>query len=134
MAVIVLLSLCEDYFGKETDLGFIEVPQFSDRDIAYVPIQPPIGGLVRPTDICIGFDELIYVVDEGTEEVICFDESGNEIARKSVQGHDLSVRIVGSIFGHWNAYRQHCREWSKATRIYRLRLFDENGYDLIGLR
>ena len=131
MAALVLLSSCEDYFGKETDLGFIEVPQFSDRDIAYVPIQPPIGGLVRPTDICIGFDELLYVVDEGTQEVICFDESGNEIARKFVQGarsvsqdRRFDLLVIGtradSIAGV--EYDLSC--------IYRLRLFDENGYGL----
>ena len=131
VAVIVLLSSCEDYFGKETDLGFIEVPQFSDRDIAYVPIQPPIGGLVRPTDICIGFDELIYVVDEGTEEVICFDESGNEIARKFVQGarsvsqdRRFDLLVIGTRTDSIAAveYDLSC--------IYRLRLFDENGYGL----
>lgn len=128
---LILLFGCEDYLGNKTDLGFIEVPEFTDRDIAYVPIQPPITGLVRPVDMCIGFDELLYVVDEGTEEVICFDESGREIGRKFVQGaksvsqdRRFNLLVIGtktdSVAGV--EYDLSC--------IYRLELQNDNGYGL----
>ena len=58
---LVFLNSCEGYLGTKTDLGFIEVPNYSVRDIAYVPIQPAFSGFVYPNDICIGFDELFYI-------------------------------------------------------------------------
>ena len=67
-------------------MDFIDVPNYGIRDIAYVPIQPAFDGFVHPTDLCIGFDELIYVVDAGTEEIVCLDESGAEQGRFSVPG------------------------------------------------
>jgi hypothetical protein len=75
IAVAAALTSCEDYFGSKTDLDFIEVPNYGIREIAYVPIQPAFTGFVHPTDICVGFDELLYVVDAGTEEIICLNES-----------------------------------------------------------
>ena len=86
LALGLSLSSCEDYFGSKTDLDFIEVPNYGIREIAYVPIQPAFDGFVHPTDLCIGFDELIYVVDAGTEEIICLDESGAEQGRFGVPG------------------------------------------------
>jgi hypothetical protein len=72
--------------GDKTDLGFIEVPEQSYREVAYVPVQPILNQFVYPSDIIAGFDELIYVVDKGTQEVIALDESGKELARRYVQG------------------------------------------------
>ena len=80
------LVSCEGYFGSKTDLSFIDVPTYSVRDIAYVPIQPAFGGFIHPTDLCIGFDELLYVVDEATEEIICLNESGAEQGRITIPG------------------------------------------------
>lgn len=77
---------CEGFFGKKTDLEFIDAPQFQARDVAYVPVQPIIDGFLEPTDVISGYDELIYVVDRGTEEIIGFDQSGREQGRLSVQG------------------------------------------------
>lgn len=77
---------CDGFFGKKTELDFIDTPEFQIRDISYVPIQPALTNFIRPIDITTGFDELIYVVDEGTEEVISLDESGRELGRFSVQG------------------------------------------------
>lgn len=85
LAVLSLLS-CENYFGEKTDLSFIEVPVYTDRAVAYVPIEPSFTNFVRPTNIVIGFDELIYIVDEGTDEIICYDEAANELGRFHVPG------------------------------------------------
>jgi hypothetical protein len=131
LILILSLSSCENYLGDKTDLGFIELPEFTNRDVAYVPIQPPLKGFVRPIDICIGFDELLYVVDEATEEVICFDESGLEIGRKYVQGaravsqdRRFNLLVIGtktdSVAGV--EYELSC--------IYRLELLNDNGYGL----
>ncbi len=86
LALIGTLSSCEDYFGEKTDLDFIEVPVYSTRDIAYVPIQPSLDQFVRPVSIVAGFDELLYVADEATEEIICIDEAGREQGRFAIPG------------------------------------------------
>lgn len=83
---IVLLSACSSYFGEKTDLDFIDPPDFTLRDVAYVPIQPAWDQFVYPSDICIGFDQLLYVVDEATEQIIGMDESGREQGRFRVPG------------------------------------------------
>lgn len=80
------LSSCEDYFGTKTDLSFIEIPEYSTRDIAYVPIQPAFSNFARPVSMVVGFDELLYVADELTQEIVCLDESGMEQGRFSVPG------------------------------------------------
>ncbi|MCB0733652.1 MAG: hypothetical protein H6608_09635 [Flavobacteriales bacterium] len=83
---ILLLTGCDGYFGNKTDLDFIDKPEFSIRDISYVPIQPALTSFVRPTDITTGYDELLYVVDAGSEEIISLDESGRELGRFTVPG------------------------------------------------
>lgn len=86
ICLVLLLSSCEDYFGSKTDLDFIEIPDFQNREIAYVPIQPVLDQFVRPTDVMAGYDLLIYVVDEATSEIISFDQSGRELGRMIVPG------------------------------------------------
>lgn len=86
VVISLVLFGCDGFFGKKTELDFIDTPEFQIRDISYVPIQPALTNFIRPVDITTGFDELIYVVDEGTEEVISLDESGRELGRFSIQG------------------------------------------------
>ncbi|MFT5512180.1 MAG: hypothetical protein ACI8SE_000577, partial [Bacteroidia bacterium] len=84
--ISLLLIGCDGFFGKKTDLDFIDTPEFQIRDISYVPIQPALTNFIRPVDITTGFDELIYVVDEATEEIISLDESGRQLGRFTIQG------------------------------------------------
>jgi hypothetical protein len=82
----LLSAGCEGFFGKRTDASFLDVPVYDQRQVAYVPIQPVIDGLVRPIDVIAGWDQLIYVADAGTEEIISYDQSGNEQGRFTVPG------------------------------------------------
>lgn len=128
---LLILTGCKDFFGSKTDLDFIEVPIFEPREVAYVPIQPVISGFSKPTSIIAGFDELMYVLDEGTSEIICFDESGREIGRKFIRGakamaqtRKLDLWVIGEIpqnFGDSNYI---------ASCIYRLDLVGSGGYGL----
>ena len=87
LALASVLGSCEKYAGEKTDLGFIETPDFgANRQIAYVPVLPVLDDFIRPLDITIGFDNLIYVVDEATEEVIVFDQAGEILGRKRIPG------------------------------------------------
>ncbi|MGB0850060.1 MAG: hypothetical protein ACPGTP_02335 [Bacteroidia bacterium] len=80
------MSSCEGFFGKKTSTDFIEVPTYSPREVAYVPVQPSLNDFISPVDIIAGFDELIYVVDAATEEIVSLDESGRELGRLKVRG------------------------------------------------
>lgn len=83
------LISCEGFFGKKTATDFLDEPIYDSRTVAYVPIQPVWDNLVYPIDVIAGWDELIYVADQGTEEIISFDQAGNELGRYFVQ--DLSA-------------------------------------------
>ncbi len=83
---LVLLVGCEGFFGTKTPTEFLDVPQYNDRSVAYVPIRPAIEGLSRPVDVIAGWDELIYVADEGSQEIISYDQAGNELGRFTVPG------------------------------------------------
>ena len=127
---MVLLSGCEKYLGDKTDLSFIEVPTQSFREVAYVPVQPILNQFVAPTDIIAGFDELMYVVDNGTQEVIALDQSGRELGRKFIQGaktmaqdRSLDLLVIGTITDTANAS-------IVRSCIYRLDLSTSLGYGL----
>jgi hypothetical protein len=127
----LLIYACDSYLGDETDLDFIEVPKQTYREVAYVPVQPILNQFVAPSDIIAGFDELIYVVDEGTQEVIALDVAGRELSRKYVQGakaiaqdRGLDLLVIGSINDtvNGNVVKRSC--------IYRLNLSSSLGYGL----
>lgn len=133
------LSSCEDYFGEKTDLDFIDVPEFSNRQIAYVPIQPALTNFDRPVDITIGFDEILYIVDQGSEEVVAMDQAGRELgrvqvpgARAVVQDRRFDLLVIGStdtaisIGGTVDTF--------SFSAIYRLRMSGPNGYGIENAR
>lgn len=131
LLTLLSLSSCENYLGDKTDLDFIEVPEQTYREVAYVPVQPILNQFVYPTDIIAGFDELLYVVDAGTEEVIALDESGMELYRRKVRGargiaqdRRLDLLVVGSILDSSGTSPV------ERTCIYRLDLSQPEGYGL----
>lgn len=128
---VLALTACENYFGDKTDIGFIDVPIGNSRQVAYVPIQPALTSFTRPVDICIGFDGLVYIVDEGSEEVVAMDESGRILGRIKVQGarsvtqdRRFDLLVIGTadtlIGGNTKTF----------TAIYRLRMINGSGYDI----
>ncbi|MFT4521084.1 MAG: hypothetical protein ACI8ZN_000008 [Bacteroidia bacterium] len=130
-ATTLIFSGCEGYFGKKTSLDFIETPEFVIRDISYVPIQPALTNFIRPVDVLTGFDELLYVVDAATEEIIALDESGRELGRMFVQGvrsvvqdRRLNLLALGTITDTISStvYEIAC--------IYRISLQGRNGYGI----
>ncbi len=84
--LLFLLISCEGFFGTKTDPSFLGTPEFQLRPVSYVPIEPGIPGLVRPTDVVAGLDQLIYVVDSGTSEIIAYDYAMVEVGRRMIPG------------------------------------------------
>ena len=86
LGALSLLCGCESFFGSKTSTEFLDVPIYDQRTVAYVPIQPVWDGLSYPVDVIAGWDALIYVADQGSEEIISFDQAGNELGRFSIEG------------------------------------------------
>lgn len=139
LLIIVLgltLSSCEDFFGEKTELDFIEVPDYdANRSIAYVPILPVLDGFIKPTDVCVGFDELIYIVDEGSEEVIVMDQAGRILGRKFIPGatsvaQDRAFDLL--VIGTFDTTLVNGGDTSDFTfsTIYRIDLLGSDGYNL----
>ncbi|MBT7996058.1 MAG: hypothetical protein HN691_14385, partial [Bacteroidetes bacterium] len=74
---IILLSLtltfssCEFMFGtkknSEVDDIFIQGnidPNLAPSDVGYVPILPIWDDFQNPVDVFVGYDEMVYVVDD----------------------------------------------------------------------
>lgn len=86
LALVVITTGCDNFFGDKTDVSFIDIPDFQNKPIAYVPIQPVLNQFVKPTDVLAGFDELIYVADNGREQIVGLDQSGRELYSISIPG------------------------------------------------
>lgn len=128
---MLFLVACEDYLGDKTDLNFIEVPQQTYREVAYVPVQPILDGYAYPTDIIAGFDELLYLVDKGASQVIAMDQSGRELSRLYVQGakaiaqdRGLDLLVIGTITDTTN------NNVAERSCIYRIDISQSAGYGL----
>ncbi|MES2387322.1 MAG: hypothetical protein V4543_04935 [Bacteroidota bacterium] len=94
MAVFMLLSSCDNFFGKKTKADFLPIPDYSSRPVAYVPIKPDIKAtpaFTNPTHISLGFDNLVYVVDSSLG-IYSFDQSGRQLALKSIPGVTYCVQ------------------------------------------
>lgn len=83
---LIYLTGCKGWFGEKTDIGFIEVPKYDAGSVAYVPILPALTGLVEPVDVVTGFDELIYVADKGSQELIAYDQAGRRLQAMTIPG------------------------------------------------
>lgn len=131
-----LISGCEDYWGKKTELDFIDIPpDNSIRDIAYVPILPVLDDFTKPSDVCAGFDGLIYVVDEAEEQVIAMDESGRVLGRKTIPGarsviqdRRFDLLVIGTSDSTLTIGAQDTT--LTFSTIYRLRMVGIGGYDI----
>ncbi len=131
IAIAFVTVSCQGFFGEKTDLSIIDAPEFQARNVAYVPIQPIISGFVAPTDVVIGFDELIYVVDSGAQEIIAYDQAGREQGRatvpgvtKMVQDRQMNILAIGTFDTTING-----SDYTLST-IYRLDLNGDAGYGI----
>ncbi len=85
--ILIIITTSCNPFGTKTDLSFIPQPSNQFRPISYVPILPAVQGqFVELSDITMGYDELIYVVDKGTQEVIVYNTAMVKLASKFVKG------------------------------------------------
>jgi hypothetical protein len=118
---------CDNYWGDKTDLGFIDIPNYEVREVAYVPLEPKLYDVAAPVDIAIGFDEFLYVVDSVTSEIARFDLAFQPQGRifipgvtKVFQDRRLQLLAIGTSDTTVNGVDY------DLTTIYRIN-FEENG-------
>lgn len=97
--VAVFVFGCEGFLGTKTGKQFLGTPSFEVRPVAYVPILPVMQGFQDPVDVFCGFDELIYIVDAGAQQIIVYDYGRAELGRINIPGvkavtQDLRLQLL----------------------------------------
>ncbi len=131
MVLATVFSACEKPFGDKTDLGFIDVPNYDEKPIAFIPILPEIKLANDPADIAVGYDELIYVADQSASKIICFDQSGRKLGERTIPNvkaiamdRSLELLAIGTKDTVINGVNY------TLDAIYRLRLINSNSYGI----
>ena len=103
------LSGCEDLFGSKDDPTVNEVlnegavdPTLIPQDVGYVPVFPVWDYFSRPRDVFVGYDEMVYVVDDNGLNVL--DQTGTlyqtipfEGAVEVTQNRRLVTYVTGRV-------------------------------------
>lgn len=125
------ISSCTNFFGKKTNLDFIPKPNYSNKPVAYVPLQPDIKGFQFPTDVIVGWDQIIYVADEGAQKIFSYDLADNPMASLYIPGltsvaqdRHLDLIAIGTVDTFINSKKY------TLSAIYRIRLNNPKGYGL----
>lgn len=77
----ILLTSCSALFGDKNDDQVNDVfkqgsidPNLVPQSVGYVPLYPYFSGFSNPVDVFVGYDELIYVVDDNGLNIL--DQKG----------------------------------------------------------
>ncbi len=124
---------CEQRF----DLSSLPNPRMSTTpgDTTYVELFPTWTGFVSPRAVMIGNDQLIYVCDYGSNEVIMLDAGGSVLARRSIP-HPMSIAQNSKLDLYVGAETMSPNGADTIGAIYRISLvrFDTTyvaGYDTV---
>src|SRR5690606_30198701 len=108
LVACLFFSSCQ-FFGKKKDETIDEIfiqgkidPLLIPSGVGYVPVQPFFTGFSNPVDICAGYDEMLYVVDDFGVHVL--DQAGRRYrtipvqgAREVVQDRRLHTYVIGTV-------------------------------------
>ena len=109
LMALLLLSSCNFLFGTREDETVDDVfrqgaidPNVSQQVVGYVPILPIWGGFANPTDVYVGYDELVYVVDAAGLHILDLKGTRQALlpftgAKKVVQDRRLYTYVLGRI-------------------------------------
>ncbi|MBI4427660.1 MAG: hypothetical protein HY562_00915 [Ignavibacteriales bacterium] len=74
IAVVFLFCSCVE----KLDLTqFPEIPATVQQRVEYIPLLPEWGGFNDPSDVHVGYDELVYVADTQNDRIVQLDINGN---------------------------------------------------------
>ncbi len=102
-----LISGCNFLFGTKEDATVSDVfrqgaidPNVSQQVVGYVPVLPIWGGFANPTDVFVGYDELVYVTDAAGVHILDLKGTRQALlpipgASKVVQDRRLYTYVIG---------------------------------------
>lgn len=109
MVMSILLSSCNFLLGSKEDESIDEIfeqgaidPELNPQNVGYVPVQPYWTGFSNPKDVFVGYDEMIYVVDDnglnvmdatGTIQRTIFIPGATEVC----QDRRLHTYVIGKV-------------------------------------
>ncbi len=103
----LLLTGCNFLFGSRDDETVDDVfrqgaidPNVSQQVVGYVPVLPIWGGFANPTDVYVGYDELVYVTDASGLHILDLKGTRQTLinipgAKKVVQDRRLYTYVLG---------------------------------------
>lgn len=103
------LQSCDGIFGKKNDEQVEEVfedgaidPNLNPENVGYVPILPLWKGFDQPKDVYVGYDEMVYVVDNAGLKIL--DQKGQlfrtipiQGATEVIQDRRLHTYVIGTV-------------------------------------
>lgn len=101
------LTGCNFLFGTREDETVSDVfrqgaidPNVSQQVVGYVPVLPIWGGFANPTDVFVGYDELVYVADAAGVHILDLKGTRQALiaipgATKVVQDRRLYTYVLG---------------------------------------
>jgi len=107
LSVSFLLTGCNFLFGTREDETVSDVfrqgaidPNVSQQVVGYVPVLPIWGGFANPTDVYVGYDELVYVADAAGVHILDLKGTRQALmpipgATKVVQDRRLYTYVLG---------------------------------------
>lgn len=91
ITITISLNSCDFLLGKKKDDQVNQVfeqgridPKLYPTNIGYVPVQPVWNGFSNPKDVFVGFDEMIYVLDDNGVHIL--DLKGEEHFKINIPG------------------------------------------------
>ncbi|HUM45277.1 MAG TPA: hypothetical protein PLD84_00020 [Chitinophagales bacterium] len=83
LMLVVFFSSCDFLFGKKEDETVNEIfeqgaidPDLYPDQVGYVPLLPFWEAIPNPVDVYVGYDEMVYVIDDNGLEI--FDQKGTK--------------------------------------------------------
>ncbi|MEO6165991.1 MAG: hypothetical protein ABIO46_09975, partial [Chitinophagales bacterium] len=81
--LVAFFSSCDFLFGKKEDETVNEIfeqgaidPDLYPDQVGYVPLLPFWEAIPNPVDVYVGYDEMVYVIDDNGVEI--FDQKGTK--------------------------------------------------------
>lgn len=107
--LVLVSSSCTDIFGRKDDDTVDEIfnegeidPNLVPQNVGYVPIQPVWDFFSNPVDVFVGYDEMVYVVDDKGVNVL--DLKGQlhatipiKGATEVIQDRRLHLYVIGKV-------------------------------------
>ena len=91
VSISLLVGGCNFFFGEKGSAVTDEIfeqgkidPRLIPSSIGYVPVQPFFNGFSNPKDVYVGYDEMIYVIDDIGVHVL--DKAGRRVRSFNVPG------------------------------------------------